>query len=73
MICFHLQGLAPVCLKGLGKGTVEYFTSHLETLLLLQFGFTEKNFKSCKIMPFILILIDVLPTDICGLLISCAP
>lgn len=30
-ICFHFRGLAPVCLKVLGKNAVEYCTSRLES------------------------------------------
>lgn len=53
MVCFHFQCLAPVCLKSLGKDAIEYCTSHLENLLLLQLGFIAK-LKIYKIMPFVL-------------------
>lgn len=56
MICFHFWCLAPVCLKSLGKDTVQYCTSQLENLLL-QLGFITK-LKNYKIMPLFLTLFD---------------
>lgn len=44
-------------LKSLGKDTIEYCTSRLENLLLLQLGFIAK-LKNDKIMPFSLMLFN---------------